>query len=79
MKRIFLFIVTNIAVLLVLSVTLRLLGGLATEEIARLSGRSVSTIKASVFFALEKLPLDAACGAVHTRKRFRPGLGYAGA
>jgi len=25
------------------------------EEIARMSGRSVSTIKASVFFALEKL------------------------
>ena len=25
------------------------------EEIARISGRSVSTIKASVFFALEKI------------------------
>jgi DNA-directed RNA polymerase specialized sigma24 family protein len=28
---------------------------LSYEEIAQMSGRSVSTIKASVFFALEKL------------------------
>jgi len=34
---------------------LRINEQLSYEEIARISGRSVSTIKASVFFALEKL------------------------
>jgi RNA polymerase sigma-70 factor (ECF subfamily) len=34
---------------------LRIHEQLSYEEIARISGRSVSTIKASVFFALEKL------------------------
>ena len=34
---------------------LRVQEQLSYEEIARMSGRSVSTIKASVFFALEKL------------------------
>jgi RNA polymerase sigma-70 factor (ECF subfamily) len=36
-------------------VELRVNEQLSYEEIARMSGRSVSTIKASVFFALEKL------------------------
>jgi len=34
---------------------LRINEQLSYEEIARISGRSISTIKASVFFALEKL------------------------
>ena len=34
---------------------LRINEQLSYEEIAKISGRSVSTIKASVFFALEKL------------------------
>ena len=34
---------------------LRINEQLSYEEIARISGRSISTIKASVFFALEKM------------------------
>ena len=48
---------------------LRIYEQLSYEEIARISGRSVSTIKASVFFALAKLRKLVTVGAVYDRPR----------
>ena len=48
---------------------LRMNEQLSYEEIARISGRSVSTIKASVFFALAKLRRLVTVGAVYDRPR----------
>src|SRR5213593_3453651 len=48
---------------------LRINEQLSYEEIARISGRSVSKIKASVFFALAKLRRLVTVGAVYDRPR----------